>query len=114
MLRKLKLSDEEWERVNLFLGLLSVSLLNLNCVISHSKHWHQHADNAQQSFSAEGVSTLHLAIPALEALHKAWLSRASRPKYAPFARALYAACDKIDKYHKKTADSPAYIMAMRT
>jgi hypothetical protein len=58
------------------------------------------------------VSTLHLGIPALEALHKAWSSRAERPKYAPFAPALAKACEKVDEYYEKTTDSPAYIMAM--
>jgi hypothetical protein len=72
----------------------------------------QHADNAQQAFSSDNISTLHLAIPALEALHQAWSSRADRPKYAPFAPALHVACAKIDEYYEKTTDSPAYIMAM--
>lgn len=72
----------------------------------------QHADNAQQAFSSDQVSTLHLAIPALEALHRAWSSRAGRPKYERFAPALDAACAKIDKYYEKTTESPAYIMVM--
>jgi len=58
------------------------------------------------------VSTLHLGIPALEALHKAWSSRAERPKYALFSLALAKACEKVDQYYEKTTDSPAYIMAM--
>src|ERR1700677_2669661 len=74
----------------------------------------QHADNAQQAFSSSKTSTLHLAIPALEALHKAWSSRATRPQYERFAPALDAACAKIDEYYEKTTDSPAYIMAMGT
>jgi hypothetical protein len=73
---------------------------------------YQHADNAQQAFSSEKTSTLHLAIPALEALHRAWFSRAGRPKYKRFTPALKAACTKIDDYYEKTTDSPAYIMAM--
>ncbi|KAF8815623.1 hypothetical protein BYT27DRAFT_7297093, partial [Phlegmacium glaucopus] len=55
---------------------------------------------------------LHLAIPALEALHRAWSSRSAHPKYERFAPALEAACMKIDDYYEKTTDSPAYIMAM--
>jgi hypothetical protein len=74
----------------------------------------QHADNAQQAFSSDNVPTLHYAIPALEALHRAWSSRASRPKFQPFASALYAACEKIDEYYEKTTESPAYIMSMST
>ena len=54
----------------------------------------------------------HLAIPALEALHRAWSTRADHPKYEPFATALHAACTKIDDYYEKTTESPAYIMAM--
>ena len=72
----------------------------------------QHADNAQQAFSSDQASTLHLAIPALEALYRAWSSRAERPKYELFVAALKAACTKIDEYYEKTTDSPAYIMAM--
>jgi len=37
---------------------------------------------------------LHLAIPVLEALYKAWSSRADCPRYQPFASALHAACEK--------------------
>jgi hypothetical protein len=72
----------------------------------------QHANNAQQAFSSEQVSTLHLAIPALEALHRAWSTRADRPKYERFVTALQAACTKIDEYYEKTTETPAYIMAM--
>src|SRR5216684_4981579 len=73
---------------------------------------YKHADNAQQAFSSEQASTLHLAIPALEALHQAWFSRAGRPKYERFTHTLETACMKIDQYYGKTTDSPAYIMAM--
>ncbi|KAG6892748.1 hypothetical protein C0993_003092, partial [Termitomyces sp. T159_Od127] len=51
-------------------------------------------------------------IPALEALYKAWSSRATRVKYADFSLALQAACQKIDDYYEKTTNSPAYIMTM--
>ncbi|KAN0105652.1 hypothetical protein V8E52_010827 [Russula decolorans] len=74
--------------------------------------WARHANNAQQAFSSEQVSTLHLAIPTLEALYRAWSTRADRPKYKCFVSSLQAACTKIDKYYKKTTESPAYIMAM--
>ena len=72
----------------------------------------QHADNAQQAFSSDQASTLHLAIPALKALHRAWSSRAGRLKYWRFVPALEAACMKIDEYYEKTTESPAYLMAM--
>jgi hypothetical protein len=67
---------------------------------------------AQQAFSTDLGSTLHLAIPALETLHKAWSSRAERVKYSCFAPALGAAAEKLDEYYEKTTDSPAYIMSM--
>jgi hypothetical protein len=72
----------------------------------------QHADNAQQAFSSDNVSTLHLVIPALEALYWAWSSQADHVKYLLFFPALYAACKKIDEYYEETTQSPAYIMAM--
>jgi hypothetical protein len=74
----------------------------------------QHADNAQQAFSSDNVSTLNHAIPALEALYNAWASRVrvEHSKYTPFAAALNVACKTIDTYYEKTTDSPAYIMAM--
>ncbi|KAG6895056.1 hypothetical protein C0992_003343 [Termitomyces sp. T32_za158] len=71
-----------------------------------------HANNAQQAFLSDQVPTLHLAIPALEALHRAWSSHASRIKYTVFSTSLQAACQKIDDYYEKTTNSPAYIMAM--
>ena len=74
--------------------------------------FYQDANNAQQAFSSDQVSTLHLAIPALEALHKAWLSRSEGLKYNRFAPALKAAYTRIDEYYEKTTESPAYILAM--
>jgi hypothetical protein len=68
---------------------------------------------AQQAFSSDQGSTLHLAIPALETLHKAWSSCSERLKYARFAPALKAAAGKLDEYYEKTTESPAYIMTMR-
>ena len=59
--------------------------------------------------------TLHLVIPALEALYKAWSNQAEaddRPRFQPFSPALYVACAKIDEYYEKTTESPAYIMSM--
>ena len=66
----------------------------------------------QQAFSSDKVPTLHLAIPALEALYRAWSAHVDRLKYEPFAPALRAACEKIDEYYEKTTASPAYIMLM--
>jgi hypothetical protein len=55
----------------------------------------------QQAFSLEHSSTLHLAIPALETLHKAWSSCAARPKYVRFSTALKTAVAELDKYYEK-------------
>ena len=63
-------------------------------------------------FSSDSVPTLHLGIPALEALHRAWSSRADCLEYEPFSPALHVACAKIDEYYGKTTESPAYIMSM--
>lgn len=90
----LQLSPAEWMHVGQFADLLS------------------YADVAQQAFSSEKGSTLHLAIPALETLHKTWSSRAERAKYARFAPALTAATEKVDEYYKKTTNTPAYVLAM--
>jgi hypothetical protein len=91
--------------------------IRTSTLYSHSLNYltfSKHADNAQQAFSSEQASTLHLAIPALEALHRAWSSRADRPKYERFADALKTACTKIDEYYEKATESPAYVMAMST
>jgi hypothetical protein len=63
-------------------------------------------------FSSDQISTLHLGIPALEVLHKAWLSQIERAKYAPFASALEAACMKVDEYYKKTTLTDVYVLVM--
>ncbi|KAH7903417.1 ribonuclease H-like domain-containing protein, partial [Hygrophoropsis aurantiaca] len=93
-LADLQLTSEEWSRVSILLDVLN------------------HADKAQQSFSSDRGPSLHLALPALEALHKAWSSRAIRDKYVDFKRALEAGVDKIGDYYKKSADSDAYIISM--
>ncbi|KAF8219919.1 hypothetical protein L208DRAFT_1336728, partial [Tricholoma matsutake] len=68
--------------------------------------------NAQQAFSSDRGSTLHLALPALEALHKSWTKRAERIKYFDFVPALNAGLAKIAEYYDCTADSDAYTFAM--
>jgi hypothetical protein len=110
-IRELKLNGEEWGRVRTFLGLLSVRL-SISSTIYHILTVLQHADNAQQAFSSDNISTLHRGIPALEALYNVWDSRVDRPKYAPFSAALKAACTKINDYHKQTEKSPVYIVTM--
>jgi hypothetical protein len=90
----LQLTSAEWTRVGQFTDLLS------------------YADVAQQAFSSDRGSTLHLAIPALETLHKSWSSRAERHKYIQFAGPLKAAAKKLDEYYEKTTDTAAYVIAM--
>ncbi|KAH7902996.1 hypothetical protein BJ138DRAFT_1021272 [Hygrophoropsis aurantiaca] len=90
----LMLSPDEWIRVRLFTDLLA------------------HADRAQQAFSSDAGPSLHYALPALEGLHKAWLSRSEKVKYIDFTDALSAGVEKINEYYEKTADSDAYIFAM--
>jgi len=55
---------------------------------------------------------LHLALLALEALHKAWTKRPARPKYQAFAPALSAGLAKIEEYYNQTADLDAYTFTM--
>jgi len=109
----LRLSSTEWTRVGQFADLLSVRifLLFANIFLTNLFSF-KYADVAQQAFSSDAGTTLHLAIPALETLYKAWSSRAERPKYAQFSPALNAAAKKIDEYYEKTTESPAYIMTM--
>ncbi|KAF8336664.1 ribonuclease H-like domain-containing protein [Amanita rubescens] len=90
----MQLSLTEWDRVRRLLSLLG------------------HAEKAQQAFSSDQGPTLHLALPALEALHKAWSTRFSRTQYADFQDGLNAGIDKIIDYYDRSADSDAYIMAM--
>jgi hypothetical protein len=69
-------------------------------------------DNAQQAFSSDNGPTLHLTLPALEALHHAWSSRSKRSKYAHLEAALDAGVAKIVEYYDKMADSDVFIFAM--
>ncbi|KIK95037.1 hypothetical protein PAXRUDRAFT_141620, partial [Paxillus rubicundulus Ve08.2h10] len=70
----LKLTDDEWKRVQLFASLLA-----------------------------------H-ALPALEALHKAWSTHSDSGRYKAFRDGLNAAVDKLAEYYNHTADSDAYTL----
>lgn len=72
----------------------------------------QHADNAQQAFSSDQAATLHLALPVLEALHKAWTIRLSCSKYNDFLPALKAGLTKVEEYYDWTAESDTYTFVM--
>lgn len=95
-IERLKLSSDEWERVGLFLQLLS------------------HADSRQQLVSSETEPCLHAVLPALEGLHRAWSVRAEKTQYEPFAHALNVACDKISEYYNKTENTDAYVVSICT
>lgn len=113
---ELKLCDEEWDRVENFLSLLAVRRSNLSfslLSVDIITIYHQHADNAQQAFPSDTAATLHLAIPALEALHKAWSSRQHKIKYSVFREPLTVELAKLADYYKKSADCEAYLIAMR-
>ena len=73
----------------------------------------QSADLAQQAFSYDNTPTLHTGLPALEALHKSWTTKAAAPKYSPFVEALEAALAKVEEYYDKTSTSYAYTFVMR-
>ncbi|EPQ52013.1 hypothetical protein GLOTRDRAFT_27069, partial [Gloeophyllum trabeum ATCC 11539] len=93
-LHHLCLSDAEWLRVRKFLELLQVP------------------DLAQQSFSSDCFPALHIALPALEALHAVWSRCLTEAHYQPFHSALEKALDTVKEYYDLTADSDAYIIAM--
>ncbi|KAG2131866.1 hypothetical protein BD769DRAFT_1386572 [Suillus cothurnatus] len=90
----LRLTSAEWICIGQFADLLS------------------YVDITQQAFSSDAGTTLHLAVPALKAFHKAWSSCAGWTKYSCFTPALDAAADKIDKYYEKMTESPTYVMTM--
>ncbi|KAJ7787567.1 ribonuclease H-like domain-containing protein [Mycena olivaceomarginata] len=93
-LAALRLGEEEWDRVELFVHTL------------------KSAEKAQHAFSADMRSTLHLAIPALEQLHTTWSKHATTAKYACFWSALNEALEKVNEYYEKTSTSNVYTFAM--
>jgi hypothetical protein len=52
-------------------------------------------------------------LPALEALHNAWSSRARKDKYYYFETPLDSAVETIAEYYDKTSTSDAFILSMR-
>jgi hypothetical protein len=109
----LALSEEEWNRVRLFCNLLQVFILFLCVVIIVDSYLSpQHADVAQQAFSAETRPTLHNALPAIEKMYSAWQKALEKPRYDIFKPALEAAMAKLDEYYQRTAESDAHIIAM--
>jgi hypothetical protein len=72
----------------------------------------QHADSAQQAFSAAMIPTLQLALPAIERLYTSWEKASTKSRYEGFVPALNAGMAKLNTYYERSAESDAHIMAM--
>ena len=72
----------------------------------------QHADRAQQAFSAAARPSLHRALPAIEMMYAQWDKTSSKPRYHSFVPALQAGMGKLNEYYQRTAASDAHIIAM--
>ena len=112
-LRSLYLSNVEWNNVILFLQILDVSFLIL---VLYTRWFRlflvQKADAAQQAFSSDNNPSLHLVLPALEALHSAWTDYSKNPKYRDFIGPLNEGIEKITDYYNKTSSSNAFNLSM--
>jgi hypothetical protein len=75
-------------------------------------NWQQHADSAQQAFSASSTPTLQYALPALKKLYSSWEKAITKPHYLSFIPAITAGMDKLNTYYQRSANSDAHIMAM--
>ncbi|KAJ7936280.1 hypothetical protein B0H13DRAFT_1589692, partial [Mycena leptocephala] len=92
-LHKYRLGDEEWEALEAFKRILSVP----------------HA--FQQRLSAEKTPTLGDALPAFEAMIKAWeKQQVTHPETADIVQ---QGIDKLESYRDRVEDVPAYILSMR-
>lgn len=89
------MTEDEWSRVGILLALLGK------------------AEYAQQSFSLDCGPAIHLTLPTLESLHKAWDTQSTKTDYINFWSGLEAGVQKIAKYYEKTAASDVYILVMR-
>ncbi|KAJ3804079.1 hypothetical protein F5876DRAFT_14328, partial [Lentinula aff. lateritia] len=90
----LKLTEAEWDWVSVMFDILG------------------YADHAQQTFSSENEPSLHVGLPALEALHNAWSKRLLKAKYSEFLDAIQAGIDKLSDYYNRTGSSSAYVILM--
>ena len=66
-------------------------------------YYFQHADKAQQAFSADKTPSLHNALPAIKILHASWRNKVEKAKYMPFKEALEAVTQKLNGYFKKNS-----------
>ncbi|KAJ6560605.1 ribonuclease H-like domain-containing protein, partial [Mycena vulgaris] len=92
-LHKYKLGNEEWEALEAFKRILSVP----------------HA--FQQRLSAEKTPTLGDALPAFEAMIKAWEKQ--QVSHPATAHIVQEGIDKLESYRDRVQDVPAYILSMR-
>ncbi|KAJ7871116.1 hypothetical protein B0H13DRAFT_1634514, partial [Mycena leptocephala] len=91
-LHKYKLGDEDWKALELFKRILAVP----------------HA--FQQKLSAEKTPTLGDALPAFEAMIKAWEKQ--QGKYPEAVDIIQMGIDKLGAYRDRVEGVPAYIFAM--
>ncbi|KAJ7021762.1 hypothetical protein B0H16DRAFT_1330400, partial [Mycena metata] len=92
-LHKYRLGEDEWDALEAFKRILSVP----------------HA--FQQRLSAEKTPTLGDALPAFEAMIKAWeKQQVSHPETA---HVVQEGIDKLESYRDRVQDVPAYILSMR-
>ncbi|KAF7372427.1 HAT family dimerization domain-containing protein [Mycena venus] len=91
-LHKYKLGDDEWDALEAFKRILSVLYA------------------FQQRLSAEKTPTLGDALPAFEAMIKAWeRQKISHPETA---HVVQEGIDKLESYRDRVQDVPAYILSM--
>ncbi|KAK7014542.1 ribonuclease H-like domain-containing protein, partial [Favolaschia claudopus] len=90
---KYKLSDKEWEALDIFRRILAVP----------------HA--FQQKLSAEKTPTLGNALPAFEAMISQWEKQ--KTQYPEAANIIQQGIDKLTTYRERVEDVPAYILSMR-
>jgi hypothetical protein len=110
----LQLSDREWSNVKLMILILQVSFSTSVVLLDRCLIFSQDSDRAQNSLSYENGASMHLVIPALEGLRRAWMSKLSKDKYECFHPALVAAIEKLDFYLDKMRESDAHLVAMGT
>jgi hypothetical protein len=72
----------------------------------------QHADDAQQAFSASSMLMLQHALLALEKLYSLWEKATAKPPYESFISALTVGMNKLNTYYERSTDSDVHIMAM--
>ena len=74
-------------------------------------NWHQHADDAQQAFSAATILTLQHVLPVLEKLYASWDKAATKPRYNAFVPALTAGMAKLNMY-STTSEVPSQMRTL--